>query len=77
MSNVDAETDSRPELSPAIRRLQNKPEIPTIDFSVYKMDDGTVVSTKDRVIKGWCPKDQTVILQHVLNVKQRVFLCHI
>ncbi|KAI7878896.1 Metallo-dependent phosphatase [Lichtheimia hyalospora FSU 10163] len=51
MSNVDAETDSRPELSPAIRRLQNKPEIPTIDFSVYKMDDGTVVSTKDRVIK--------------------------
>ncbi|CDH58999.1 serine threonine-protein phosphatase 2bcatalytic subunit [Lichtheimia corymbifera JMRC:FSU:9682] len=51
MSNADAETDSRPELSPAIRRLQNKPEIPTIDFSVYKMDDGTVVSTKDRVIK--------------------------
>ncbi|CDS11350.1 Putative Serine/threonine-protein phosphatase [Lichtheimia ramosa] len=72
MSNVDAETDSRPELSPAIRRLQNKPEIPTIDFSVYKMDDGTVVSTKDRVIKGWCPKDQTVILQHGLNVKQHV-----
>ncbi|KAI9316696.1 serine/threonine protein phosphatase 2B catalytic subunit [Dichotomocladium elegans] len=38
-------------MSPAIRRLQNKPEIPTIDFSIYQMEDGTEVSTKERVIK--------------------------
>ncbi|KAI8065262.1 serine/threonine-protein phosphatase 2B catalytic subunit A1 [Gongronella butleri] len=37
--------------SPALKRLQNKPEMPTIDFSVYTMEDGSVVSTKERVIK--------------------------
>ncbi|KAI8365540.1 serine/threonine-protein phosphatase 2B catalytic subunit A1 [Blakeslea trispora] len=37
--------------SPALMRLRNKPEAPRIDFSVYTQDDGTVVSTKDRVIK--------------------------
>ncbi|KAI8336208.1 serine/threonine-protein phosphatase 2B catalytic subunit A1 [Chlamydoabsidia padenii] len=37
--------------SPAFQRLQNKPDTPTIDFSVYTMEDGSVVSTKERVIK--------------------------
>lgn len=27
-------------------------KIPKVDFSVFTMADGTVVSTKDRVIKG-------------------------
>ena len=39
-------------ISPALMRLREKPEVPRIDFSVYTQDDGTVVSTKDRVIKG-------------------------
>ncbi|KAI8089152.1 serine/threonine-protein phosphatase 2B catalytic subunit A1 [Halteromyces radiatus] len=39
------------DVSPALRRLQNKPDIPTIDYSVHTMDDGAVVSTKERVIK--------------------------
>ncbi|KAI9268322.1 Metallo-dependent phosphatase-like protein [Phascolomyces articulosus] len=43
--------ESKVDVSPAIRRLQNKPEIPTIDFSVHKTEDGTIVSTKERVIK--------------------------
>jgi hypothetical protein len=38
--------------SPAFQRLQNKPDTPTIDFSVHTMEDGSVVSTKERVIKG-------------------------
>ncbi|SAM09690.1 hypothetical protein [Absidia glauca] len=37
--------------SPAFQRLQNKPDTPTIDFSVHTMEDGSVVSTKERVIK--------------------------
>lgn len=39
-------------ISPALMRLRNKPEIPVIDFTMYKQEDGTVVSTRDRVIKG-------------------------
>ncbi|CAO3589235.1 unnamed protein product [Absidia cylindrospora] len=37
--------------SPAFQRLQNKPDIPTIDFSMHTMEDGSMVSTKERVIK--------------------------
>lgn len=45
-------------VSPALMRLRNKPEIPRIDFTVYTQEDGTVVSTRDRVIKGeHCSKD--------------------
>ncbi|KAG1185535.1 hypothetical protein G6F36_006870 [Rhizopus arrhizus] len=37
--------------SPALMRLRNKPEAPQIDFTVFTQEDGTVVSTRDRVIK--------------------------
>lgn len=40
------------EFSPALMRLRNKPETPRIDFTVYTQEDGTTVSTRDRVIKG-------------------------
>jgi serine/threonine-protein phosphatase 2B catalytic subunit len=40
------------EESAALRRLQNQPEIPTIDFTQHTMDDGKVVSTQERVVKG-------------------------
>jgi hypothetical protein len=39
--------------SPALMRLRNKPEAPQIDFTVFTQEDGTVVSTRDRVIKGF------------------------
>jgi serine/threonine-protein phosphatase 2B catalytic subunit len=38
--------------SPALMRLRNKPEAPRIDFTVYTQEDGSIVSTRDRVIKG-------------------------
>ncbi|CAO3631679.1 unnamed protein product [Cunninghamella blakesleeana] len=37
--------------SPVLERLQNKPTVPTIDFSIHTMDDGTIVNTKERIIK--------------------------
>ncbi|KAI8373213.1 serine/threonine-protein phosphatase 2B catalytic subunit A1 [Radiomyces spectabilis] len=49
---MDSNDSISKELSPAIRRLRNKPDdVPRIDFSLFTMDDGSVVSTKDRVIK--------------------------
>ncbi|CAO3676654.1 unnamed protein product [Rhizopus microsporus] len=38
-------------VSPALMRLRNKPKAPHIDFTVFTQEDGTVVSTKDCVIK--------------------------
>jgi serine/threonine-protein phosphatase 2B catalytic subunit len=36
----------------AIRAVQNKKQIPEIDFTLHTMEDGTQVSTQERVCKG-------------------------
>lgn len=36
----------------AIRAVRNKKPAPEIDFTLHTMDDGTQVSTLDRVCKG-------------------------
>lgn len=38
--------------SAALRRLQNPTVVPTIDFTQHTMDDGRVVHTQERVVKG-------------------------
>ncbi|KAL0088348.1 calcineurin catalytic A subunit [Phycomyces blakesleeanus] len=43
------------DVSAAILRLQNKPEIPRIDYTLYKMEDGSVANTQERVIKDVPP----------------------
>lgn len=46
------EANAKSDVSPAIRRLQNKRDVPKIDFTIFKTEDGSVVSTQERVIKG-------------------------
>ena len=36
----------------AIRAIQEKKPLPEIDFSIHAMEDGTQVSTMERVCKG-------------------------
>lgn len=36
----------------ALRAVQNKKQIPEIDFTLHTMEDGTQVSTNERVCKG-------------------------
>jgi serine/threonine-protein phosphatase 2B catalytic subunit len=36
----------------AIRAIQQKKPLPEIDFTIHTMEDGTQVSTLDRVCKG-------------------------
>lgn len=36
----------------AIRAIQEKKPVPEIDFSIHTMEDGTQVSTLERVCKG-------------------------
>jgi hypothetical protein len=35
-----------------VRALREKKPVPAIDFTLHKMDDGTEVSTQERVHKG-------------------------
>lgn len=36
----------------AVRAVQNKRQVPEIDFTLHTMEDGTQVSTQERVCKG-------------------------
>jgi hypothetical protein len=36
----------------AVRKMQEKKQIPEIDFTLHTMEDGTQVSTQERVCKG-------------------------
>lgn len=40
----------------AIRAIQQKKPLPEIDFSIHRMEDGTEVSTAERVCKGTYPR---------------------
>jgi hypothetical protein len=35
-----------------MRAIQNKKQVPEIDFTLHTMEDGTQVSTQERVCKG-------------------------
>lgn len=39
----------------AIRAIQQKKPLPEIDFTIHVMEDGTQVSTQERVCKGTNP----------------------
>jgi len=36
----------------AIRAVREKRQVPEIDFTIHQMEDGTQVSTQERVCKG-------------------------
>ena len=36
----------------AIRAVQNKKQVPEIDFTIHEMEDGSQVNTQERVCKG-------------------------
>lgn len=44
--------DQNAYLDNAIRAVQNKKQVPEIDFTLHTMEDGTQVSTQERVCKG-------------------------
>jgi len=43
---------SRAQIDNAIRALSEKKPVPEIDFTLHTMEDGTQVSTNERVCKG-------------------------
>ena len=44
--------DQNEYIDSAIRAVQNKKQVPEIDFTLHTMEDGTQVSTQERVCKG-------------------------
>ena len=51
-SNQQDSFDQSKYLDNAIRAVQEKKPLPEIDFTLHTMEDGTQVSTLDRVCKG-------------------------
>ena len=47
-------TDQNAYIDSAIRAVQNKKQVPEIDFTLHTMEDNTQVSTQERVCKGTC-----------------------
>jgi len=45
---------AKSQLQKAVIEIQQKRPVPTIDFTQHVMDDGTVVSTQERVVKDVC-----------------------
>jgi serine/threonine-protein phosphatase 2B catalytic subunit len=56
MSGEDPQTApparNRLQMDNAIRAIQNKKPVPDIDFTLHAMEDGSQVSTLERVCKG-------------------------
>ncbi len=52
MENNDQNVEQQSYLDNAIRAVQQKKPIPEIDFTLHTMEDGTQVSTQERVCKG-------------------------
>lgn len=46
------DVDQQSYMDNAIRAVQQKKPIPEIDFTLHTMEDGTQVSTQERVCKG-------------------------
>ena len=48
-----AALENTQKLENAIRAVNQKRPLPEIDFTLHTMEDGSQVSTLDRVCKGW------------------------
>ena len=52
MENNQQEVDQQSYMDNAIRAAHQKKSSPEIDFTLHTMEDGTLMSTKERVCKG-------------------------
>jgi len=52
MENPPQDFDQSKYLDNAIRAVKDKKPLPEIDFTLHTMEDGSQVSTLDRVCKG-------------------------
>jgi hypothetical protein len=50
--SADVAAVNSQKLENAIRAFQSKKPVPEIDFTLYTMEDGTMASTKERIVKG-------------------------
>ena len=64
------EGPSSDHLDATLRKVHEKPPVPEIDFSLHTMEDGTQVSTQERVCKGIVAS--FTIDFHVLMLRIRV-----
>ncbi len=51
MANPQQQQENRQRVEKALQQIRNKPAAPEIDFTIHTTEDGTQVSTQERVIK--------------------------
>jgi serine/threonine-protein phosphatase 2B catalytic subunit len=39
----------------AVQQIQDKLPVPEIDFTQHRLEDGSTISTQERVVKDVCP----------------------
>jgi hypothetical protein len=66
MASSSADADSAAQLSNTVRAMTEKRPIPEIDFTLHKMEDGTQVSTMERICKGRSEETSSLGLQLIV-----------
>lgn len=67
MENNQQGFDQTAYLDNAIRAVKDKKPLPEIDFTLHTMEDGTQVSTLERVCKGTVDGLQCTLPSHFLT----------
>jgi hypothetical protein len=71
MESNQQNIDQSKYLDNAIRAVQEKKPLPEIDFSLHTMEDGTQVSTMERVCKGVYLESPCSAVEPLLQAQQR------
>jgi hypothetical protein len=67
MENNPQDLDQAKYLDNAIRAVQQKKPLPEIDFTLHTMEDGSQVSTMERVCKGTFTIQPCSFAQHCVQ----------
>jgi hypothetical protein len=67
MENNPQDLDQAKYLDNAIRAVQQKKPLPEIDFTLHTMEDGSQVSTMERVCKGTFAIQPCTFAQHCVQ----------
>src|SRR5271168_4905429 len=65
-SPLPPRVENRAQVDNALRAIHQKKPVPEIDFTLHTMEDGTQVSTMERVCKGSYPYSHEVSSRHLI-----------
>lgn len=70
-NNQQGDVDQAKYLDNAIRAVKDKKPLPEIDFTLHTMEDGSQVSTLERVCKGKSPRGHWSVCAAIAADRER------